>query len=53
MIDDRNFFYQPVKNEIRRHDVRKIVRGQEDDYKTGYLLAYGYFKDTTNWLQQI
>ena len=26
-------------------EIRKIARGQGDDYMTGYLLGYQYFKD--------
>ena len=31
---------------IKQYDeVRKISIGQSDDYTTGFLLDYGYFKD--------
>ena len=44
MIDDHNFFDQPVKNDIRPSDnVRKITTGQGDDYTTCCLLDYAYF----------
>ena len=40
MIDGRNVFDQPVKNDFRRYDNnQKIVIGQGDDY-TNYLLDY-------------
>ena len=33
MIDGRNFFDQPIKNDLKRYDnIRKIVTGQGDDY---------------------
>ena len=45
MIDGRNFFDQPVKNDFRRYDnIQKIATGQIDDYTTGCLLDYSYFK---------
>ena len=45
MINGRNFFDEPVKNNLRTCDsIRKIVIGQRDDYKTGSLLDYPYFK---------
>ena len=46
MIDDKNFFDQPIKNyKVIYENVRKISIGQGDDYTTGYLLNYPYFKD--------
>ena len=44
VIDGRNFFDQPVKNNFIAYDnIRKIATGQGDDYKTGGPLAYDYF----------
>ena len=41
MIDGKNFFYQPVKNDKVTYDnIRKIATGQGDDYTTGFLLDY-------------
>ena len=41
MIDGRNFFDQPVKNNFITYDnIRKIVAGKGDDYTTGCLLDY-------------
>ena len=46
MIDGRNFYDQPVNDLIKRYDeVRKVSTGQFDDYTTGCLLDYAYFKD--------
>ena len=28
------------------HEVRKVSTGQGDDYTTGYLLDYAYFRDS-------
>ena len=45
MINGWNFFDQPIKNDLKTYDnIRKIVTGQGDDYKTGCLLDYPYFK---------
>ena len=46
MIDGKNFFDQPVKNnKITNENIRKITTGREDDYTTGCLLGYAYFRD--------
>ena len=45
MIDGRNFFDQPIKNDLKTYNnIRKIATGQGDDYTTGCLLDYPYFK---------
>ena len=44
-IDGRNFYDQPANNSIKQYDeVRKISTGQGDDYTTGCLLDYSYFR---------
>ena len=46
MIDRRNFFDRPLKKYIRTHENNwKIVTGPGDDYTTGCLLNYLYFKE--------
>ena len=46
MIDGKDFFDQPVKNDIRTYDnIRKISTGQGDDCATSCLLDYNYFKE--------
>ena len=46
LIDWGIFFDQPVKNHLRTHDnIRKIATGPGDDYTTGCLLDYPYFKN--------
>ena len=43
---EKNFFDQPVKNNLITYDsVQKIATVQGDDYTTGCLLEYSYFKD--------
>ena len=45
MIDGRNFFDQTIKNNLKiNYNIKKIATGQGDDYKTGCLLDYPYFK---------
>ena len=45
MIDGKNFFDQPIKNDMKTYDnSRKITTGQVYDYTTGGLLDYDYFK---------
>ena len=45
MVDGRTFFDQPIKNDLKTYDnIRKIATGQGDDYTTGCLLVYPYFK---------
>ena len=45
MIDGKNFFDQPIKNDkVTYENIQKIAMGQGDDYTTGCLLDYAYFK---------
>ena len=47
MINGENFFDQPVKNnKVTYENIRKIANGPGDDYTTGFLLDYPYFKDS-------
>ena len=44
-IDGRNFYDQPINNSIKQYDeIRNISTGQGDDYTTGCLLDYSYFR---------
>ena len=46
MIDGKNFFDQPINSDLKTYEnIRKIATGQGDDYTTGCLLDYSYFKD--------
>ena len=41
----KTFFDQPVRNNLITYDnIQKIATGQRDDYTTGCLLDYNYFK---------
>ena len=45
MIDGKNFFDQPINSMIKTYEnIRKITIDQGDDYTTGCLLDYTYFK---------
>ena len=46
LIDGRKFYDQPVDDLIKQYDeVRNLSTGQGDDYTTGCLLNYAYFKN--------
>ena len=46
LIDGRNFYDQPINDKIRQYDeIKKIATGKGDNYATGCLLDYKYFKD--------
>ena len=46
MIDGRYVFDQPINNMNNTYkNIRKITTGKEDDYTTGCLLDYSYFKE--------
>ena len=45
-IDGRNSYDQPISNQIRKSDeVRMVALGKGEDYTTGSLMDYKYFKD--------
>ena len=45
LTDGRNFYDQPITDLIKQFDeVRKVSTGQGDDYTTGCLFDYSYFK---------
>ena len=49
IIDGRIFYDQPVNDLVKQNDeIRKTAAGQGDDYTTGCLLDYQYFKDHYN-----
>ena len=46
MIDDKNVFDQPINSNLKTYEnIRRIATGQGDDYTTGCLLDYSYFKE--------
>ena len=42
MIDGKKLFNQPIKNDSKTYDNFRTDQG--DDYKTGCLVGYLYFK---------
>ena len=45
-IDSESFSDQPINNDNKTYKkIRKIATGQGDDYTTGCLLDYLYFKE--------
>ena len=46
LINGRNFSDQPINDQIKQYDeIRKIATGKGDNYTTGCLLDYQYFRD--------
>ena len=46
MVDGRNFFDQPINSMNKTYEnIRKSATGKGDDYTTGCLLDYPYFKE--------
>ena len=49
LIDGRNFYDQPINDLVKQYDeIKKTATGQGDDYTTGCLLDYQFFKDHYN-----
>ena len=47
--DGRNFYDQPINDSIKQYDeLRKVSTGQDDNYTTGCLLDFAYFKKITD-----
>ena len=45
MTDGKNFFDQPINSDLKTYEnIIKVATGQGDDYTTGCLLDYIYFK---------
>ena len=45
IIDGKNFFKQPIKNDIKTYNIQKTKTGQGDGYRTACLLDYNHFKN--------
>ena len=46
MIDGKNVFDQPINSDLKTYEnIRRIATGQADDYTTGCLLDYYFFKE--------
>ena len=45
IIDGRNFYDNPIESDIEKYrELKKIMIGKKEDYTTGSLLDYDYFK---------
>ena len=45
LIDCRNFYDQPINDSVRKYnEIRKVATAKGDNYATGCLLDYDYFK---------
>ena len=45
-IYNKNFFNQPINSDIKTYEnISKIATGLGDDYTTGCLINYPYFKE--------
>ena len=46
IIDGRNFYDNPIESDIEKYrELKKVKIGKGEDYTTGSLLDYNYFKD--------
>ena len=46
IIDGRNFYNNPIENDIEKYrELKKVMIGKGEDYTTGSLLDYDYFKN--------
>ena len=46
LIHGRNLYDQPISDQIKKyHEIKKIATGKGDNYATGCLLDYQYFRD--------
>ena len=45
IIDGRNFYVNPIESDVENYrELKKIMIGKGEDYTTGFLLDYNYFK---------
>ena len=45
IIDERNFYDNPMESDIEKYgELKKVMIGKGEDYTTGSLLDYDYFK---------
>ena len=45
IIDGRNFYDNPIESDIEKYrELKKVVIGKGEDYTTGSLLDFDYFK---------
>ena len=45
IIDGRNFYVNPIESDVENYrELKKVMIGKGEDYTTGFLLDYNYFK---------
>ena len=45
IIDGRNFYDNPIESDIEKYrELKKVMIGKGEDYTTGSMLDYNYFK---------
>ena len=45
IIDGRNFYDNPIENDVEKYrELKKVITGKGEDYTTGSLLDFDYFK---------
>ena len=45
IVDGRNFYDNPIESDIEKYrELKKVMIGKGEDYATGSLLDYDYFK---------
>ena len=48
MIDGRNFFHQPIRNNVKTYNnISEVAIDHGDDYTPSCLLGYPYFKENS------
>ena len=44
IIDERNFYYNPIESDIEKYrELKKVAIGKGEDYTTGSLIDFNYF----------
>ena len=52
MIEGRNFFDQPIDSMAKTYEnIKKVAIGHGDDYTTGCILDYSYFKENYKMIE--
>ena len=45
IMDERNFYDNPIENDTEKYrELKRVIIGKGEDYTTGSLLDYNYFK---------
>ena len=53
IIDGRKFYDNPIENDVEKYrELKKVMIGKGEDYTTGSLLNYNYFKKHYKLVEQ-